>query len=308
MPVAIENSQLASWLVERKRIFKQEIDETRKTLERQLILELDRIKAGIPPQLLQLSLSDFLQLHKAIPNDKEGMAQEVSLLSMPMEGVSRYRRVTRSMAAKMPNECDLIVTAAQDLSALKRQTIVTENSTATLGATPKFHPGLPETPALIRKRGRSSKAPSGVLAHPPSNSTGRKTTRPRASQSGIFLDPSMHPALHASGRPHGSLKKESSNIFAASSRPSMGTRATVRSSILRIDPDTVPGDSRRSLTAGMMSVELQDGKLLDVDITESPSKAVANLGAEAVREMKAKMQAYAAQLKSFFKRLKVHEK
>lgn len=55
-----------------------------------------------------------------------------------------------------------------------------------------------------------------------------------------------------------------------------------------------------------MSLELDDGKMIDVDITASPSKLVAHLGVDAVREMKTKMQAYANQLKSFFKRLRVN--
>lgn len=205
---------------ERKRI-QHLIDERRLKLEEELMEALQRLQKELPKDILGLSLREFLKI--------ENLIRKSPVL------VDRGRRVTRSMANKIRQSI-----TTEDY---KRQTIVTDNSQ--VAQTPKFHPGLPETPAAIRG------------------------SRPRKSQ-----NPGAPP--------------KNSNIFAPS---------TVRASI-----------NRKHSVGGLMSVELTGGQVLDVDITESPSKLLAGLGQDAVVEMKKKMQEYAAHLKSFFKRLKVHDK
>lgn len=181
--------------------------------------------------------------------------------------------MTRSMAARQ----SLAVAVGEPVEE-KRKTLLAEPKTVVVPETPKFHPGLPETPAHIRRRGGRPRKSSTVAA---------------AAVSNIF------------------------GASEASRRPSAGggTRATIRASMARTSGVLSGGGRKRTAAAaatelpggmGLMSLELDDGKTLDVDLTASPSKLMANLGADAVREMKAKMQAYATQLRSFFKRLRVN--
>lgn len=256
----------------------------RQALQKDLHEALQRLRSELPPEWLALSLGEFLRLENftaqlrnflpaatcpgAPPPPTEGRARRRTVIAADKE-----RRVTRSMAARQSS-----VAAESTLAEDKRQTLLADPkmTAAVVPATPKFHPGLPETPAHIRRRGG----------------------RPRKSSS--------------------VANAAVSNIFGgagASQRPSTGgggPRATIRASIARTS-GAVGGGKRTAAEAtglsggmGLMSLELDDGKLLDVDLAASPSKLMANLGADAVREMKAKMQAYATQLRSFFKRLRVN--
>ncbi|PJF18534.1 hypothetical protein PSACC_01680 [Paramicrosporidium saccamoebae] len=158
------------------------IRERRVLLEKELNESLQRLKKELPNGFLKLTLREFLQLETLTRNTI----------------VDKERRMTRSMARHSQRETIVVEQ--------KRQTIVTE--TNTVAQTPKFHPGLPETPAALRGNRKRNTA------------TAKATTN-------------------------------SSNIFAE-------PRTTIRGSI----------SSKRA--AGLMSVELTDGKVLDVDITESP--------------------------------------
>jgi hypothetical protein len=202
---------------------------------------LQNLRNSIPTSYLSLKLRDFLEL-ESLENVKENVATG--------NGMEWERRMTRSQTAKL--------SLLQNETDSKRQTMITEyNSIVT--ATPKFHPGLPETPAAIRNRQRKA----GTI----------KVSEPK-----------------------------SSNIFADGKHV---TRATIRSSIM---PEETSSKRKTVVQSGLLSVELADGKVLDVDITASPSKLVAEMGKDAVNDMKSKMQAYATQLRSFFKRLKIHNK
>ena len=230
-------------------IARQRVSE-RASRERALLITeleeaLQNLRNSIPTSYLSLKLRDFLELESLEEVPEFGKENVVTGNGMEWE-----RRMTRSQTAKL--------SLLQSETELKRQTMITGyNSIVT--ATPKFHPGLPETPAAIRNRQR-------------------KVTTTKISE------------------------PKSSNIFADGGHV---TRATIRTSIM---PERMTSKRKTVVQSGLMSVELDDGKVLDVDITASPSKLVAEMGADAVNDMKSKMQAYATQLRSFFKRLKIHNK
>lgn len=220
-------------LVESHRERLQElIRNERAILEKKLTGELCRIKRELPVSVLQITLREFLQLEMLPIVEARGPSI-----------ADKTRRVTRSMSAKLRES----ITVEDS----KRMTMRTTD-VPIITQTPKFHPGLPETPAAIRAaRRRTSKALASNAAPKTSN---------------IFNDPSV---------------------------------PVVRASITR----------KRTMDMGsVMSVELTDGKVLDVDITQSPSKLLQGLGKDAVQEMRSKMQTYATHLKAFFKRLQLHDK
>lgn len=216
------------------------ITESRRLLETELNEALEQLRRELPAGVLSGTVRDFLQL--------QGFLQRV-----PVEGVpkDRERRVTRSLAAKV-----------RMLSIAGHDTLHDSSVTQT----PRFHPGLPETPAVIRNA-RSTNAAHDL--HKESSVFNRRTTRVARAT----IRPSA--VQHSTDAPRTAVK-----------RPA-------------------PTSTGKENVGGILSVELTNGKVLDVDITQSPSQMVGSLGREAIRDMKKTMQAYAAQLKSFFKRLKV---
>jgi hypothetical protein len=137
-------------------------------------------------------------------------------------------------------------------------------------STPQLHPLLPETPAALRKAIKLAKATTD-------DATERleEFKKPvRVARSTIRLAPSED----AHFKPPNPIVPPSTKKPAHSKSPP-------------------PLDST------VVSLEMSDGKLLDVDLSQSPKTMFKGMGKEAVKEVKSKMQTYAQQLRAFFKKL-----
>ena len=77
------------------------------------------------------------------------------------------------------------------------------------------------------------------------------------------------------------------------------TRATIRNIAPAVE------DKKSEVLGGTISVELADGKTVDLDLTQSPSRVVQQIGQDkaAMKDLRGKMKQYASQLKTFFKKL-----
>jgi hypothetical protein len=152
---------------------------------------------------------------------------------------------------------------------MARNSSIYIQSTIPIPSTPQLHPLLPETPAMLRK----------AIKLAGENDTQEEFKRPvRIARSTI----------------RATNDDQSKNFFKAPM-----SRKSVRQSHANSakEVSALEGDSN------VVSLELSDGKVLDVDLSKSPKSMLKGLGSEAVKEVKNKMQAYAAQLRSFFKKL-----
>lgn len=285
----------------RRNYLEEHIKIQRQLLESSLRGELQRLRTVLPSNLLELSLQEFLLLPR-IPLLEEPTCKDKkkkvggdfsSKKSIVPTVIQREQRQTRSVTAKRLRETLMTVDDAPYSSLRpssiveRRQTLTTENDLMLDSSTTiKFHPGLPETPAFIRK-GRGQQ----VVVTPPAPDD--KDQR----------------------------ELKTLNIFSKENQPS-NRKATIRASITsrvsKVDmvddgddrkrkaPPTIV-DSKPPLD-GTMSVELKDGNILEVDLMESPSKLLSGMDSNSLRDIKDKMQAYASQLRSFFKRLKISKK
>lgn len=220
------------------------IQRERDALEEKLRKIISESLQSIPKELRVKPLKLFLQP----PPQSEGKRkrkttmQTASSKPVRLESAIVDRRVTRSMASQQEGE-----------EPTKRQkvSLVPPN-------TPKFHPGLPETPAHVKKM--AAAVPKFNQPRPIriARSTIKSVTVPR------------------------------------------------RSSIVQ-ERRELEGKLNPFEDVGLVSMELSNGRTVDLDITKSPTSALSalDLGVDALKEVKEKMQAYAKQLRSFFTRLKV---
>lgn len=226
-----------------RKIIEERLNQEKIQLRHDIEEAIQLLTASFPPEMLTMSLGQFLQLQNLL---EEALAlTEGSSNGGGGELTDNTRKMTTRSARR-----------TMSLAANRKESIA-PRETLVVPPTPQFHPGLPETPAMLRKRRR-----------------GRESMT-----SNIFVD---KPSLRV-------------------------TRTTIRPSNVQVTSNATSRASRvrQSDVGAVVSVELNDGKCVDVDLAASPSKLVANLGVDAIREMKDKMQAYANQIKSFFKRLKV---
>lgn len=155
-----------------------------------------------------------------------------------------------------------------------------------------------------------------ILAENHTLTDGRRVTRSMSRNSSLYIPstPQLHPLLPETPAV---LRKAIKLAKAASStadddykRPVRITRSTIRASTIAAKQDegnvfkaphkpaaVKPADST------VVSLELSDGKVLDVDLSQSPKTMFKGMGKEAVKEVKSKMQTYAQQLRAFFKKL-----
>lgn len=209
---------------------------------------VQRLKKDLPSSILQMKLADFLLLSQ-FPLTSVHLTEPTQ--SQTEATPAKVRRITRSMVQ------------------VARQSIIETDVRASITATPKFHPGLPETPAIVRE-GRVK----------------RVTKVPDAPRT--------------------------SNVFDAPA-PLRVTRATIRPSIIVAPPAETPVGSRKRRTiaktegpvGGVVSVEMDNGKVLDLDITASPTRMLSSMGPGMVRDLGRLFKAYAAKMTAFYKKCKV---
>lgn len=213
---------------------------------------------------------------KAPNSRRKGLVElpkPVRLESGVMDG--GRRRITRAMASKL-EEAETPLTKRPKMMSLvgeegKRRTTTTR---LPVPATPKFHPGLPETPAQIKR------AAGGVVPK-------FEQSRPvRIARSTIRTVPT---------------RSSSSSIIATDSKEEKTAVA------LTGKTKRAPTTANPFQDVGVVSMELSNGRTVDLDITKSPTTAISalDLGVDALKEVKQKMQTYANQLRSFFTKLKV---
>ncbi len=207
-----------------------EVGRCRAALAGELGACAESIRAEVAPWALGLSIGEFLALESVM--ERVDAASRLSSASTTVFAEpTSVRRSTRSAAPRQPS-------LAPSDAGTEFHDATSRKSTLVVPATPRFHPGLPETPAAVRSAAGRASVRGSILATP----VGR------------------------------------------------GRRPAGR--------DTLPAP------ANLISVQLDSGATVDVDITQSPSKIASGLGADAVRELRAKMSVYASQLRVFFSRLR----
>jgi len=237
--------ELVQRIDERKDFFRNTLQTERQALERSLRKVANELRNELPASVLRMSLMEFASLSQ-FPN-KLGLTDNDKERDEP---VGKIRRLTRR------NE-SLVV--------------------AQMAASPKFHPGLPETPANIREAVRKK-----ILSPKDKKESITKISR----TSDVFVDKT--PNLNKIRRV---------------------TRATLRSSVIPRNPASTAKKckttSSKPNVGGILSLELDDGKVVDVDITGSPTHVIANMGPRMVGDLGKLFKAYAAKMTAFYKKCRV---
>jgi hypothetical protein len=269
---AVDLSTDAEW-IKQERLLKEMITIRRAALQSSLQKVVTEALAKMPKELVEMNLEDFLSL-LSIYSTKTSAEDEVenikkkrkqTILGLDLEDVDRLtmgfpedsgRRLTRAMAAK-----------------LRQQTLVmkelTEEQKKQWVATPKLHPGLPETPAIIRQAIREEKA--ATMANPIriAGSTIRAT-----------------------------------NIQAEPPTPITKAQRTKTSKIVRkISENDENCKAANPLVSNLIHMELSDGKILDVDLTQSPGTIFKGMEKDKTSEVKQWLSQYANSFTNFLKRL-----
>ena len=80
----------------------------------------------------------------------------------------------------------------------------------------------------------------------------------------------------------------------------------IQKQIMSIEPRILGSTITSTLAVPdpVLTVQLDNGKVLNVNLASDPSNLRMSLGAEALKEVKLRMESYASQVASFFKRLK----
>lgn len=232
----------------------------RAQLQADLERDLEQAMNTLPDGLRGMTFRQFLSLLSLIEDAPIAppSKRKKTILGLPAEEVQRFtmgynledsgRRVTRSMAARLRSES----------LAGGRESIV-----GPVPATPRLFPGLPETPAAIRKQLREQKD---------INST--QTTQPISNE--------LRPIRIA-----GSTIR-ATNIAQPPETPKH---------------QPYPTKAVNPAVQNLIHMELSDGKTLDLDLTKSPGSLFTGIGIEKAGEVKEWLSQYASAFTSFIKRL-----
>ena len=222
---------------------------------------------SLPKELLSMTVRDLLQLAEMADytDTVPSSATKKRRIESRDSEIIDSRRVTRSMARN---------------SSLYIPSTTTTTNASDVPSTPKLHPLLPETPAVLRKAIRLAKASQPDPIDEPSEETPDFKRPVRIARSTIRVVPA-----------------DDANVFKAPIAPK--SRKSVRHSAIT----TTTAKQEAPHDSTVVSLELSDGKVLDVDLSQSPKTMFKGMGKEAVKEVKSKMQTYAMQLRAFFKKL-----
>jgi hypothetical protein len=177
-------------------------------------------------------------------------AEEVQRMTMGFNTEDSGRRMTRSMAARLRSES----------LAGGRDSMIGE-----VPATPRLFPGLPETPAAIRKQLRQQQQ--------------------QQHQQGDANPASTQP------RP---IRIAGSTIRATNMAPPQTPKSQSYQNV---------GKAVNPAVQNLIHMELSDGKTLDLDLTKSPGSLFTGIGIEKAGEVKEWLSQYASAFTSFIKRL-----
>jgi hypothetical protein len=275
----VDFSTDAEW-IKQEQLLKDKIASERASLYSNLQNIVNEAMAKMPKELVEMNLEDFLCLlsiysAKSIDNelDNAKRKRKQTILGLDMKEVNRLtmgfpedsgRRLTRSMAAK-----------------LRQQTLVigepTEEQKRQWMATPRLHPGLPETPAIIRqaiKEEKSGVAPAQAKANPIriAGSTIRATN-----------------IIHQDQEPPTPLTQ--------------AKRTKMDKNTKKMPENDENSKAANPLVSNLIHMELSDGKILDVDLTQSPGTIFKGMEKEKTSEVKQWLSQYANSFTNFLKRL-----
>ena len=228
--------------------------ELKNELAKNMISELNVLS----PVVLTMSIREFLLLTDITTSlPRENYLKRQRETSTEEDSFDVKRRITRSMA---------------------RSSNITNTGTVNeVPATPRLHPLLPETPAIIRKAIKLEKA-------------AKEEASVASKESAPFIKKSLRITRSTIRIAKSNCDNTTNNVFKAPAHQKSTQNKKVQHEV-------------EDQNAAVVSVELSDGKVLDINLAESPKSMFKGMGAEAVKEVRAKMQEYAAQLRSFFKKL-----
>lgn len=283
-------------LIEKQKLaLQQKIENEREALLIELKSEMELIRKEIPNNLLTMKLLDFFTLTDERRDNPEtiGIIQVAQQPSVDLKRLSGNSKLPPGNSKRLsgndkylPKETVYVVVKQTPITKIRRVTRSMSKSSLIPGTgtnpirdsfiteTPKFHPNLPETPAAIRGRIKR-------IEKPVSNNTLEEVPRTSA-------------------------------IFDA--RPSTirrVTRATIRPSLTQSSiPSNSTGQSRKREPesalnmGGTVSLETDDGKTIDLDISASPTTVVNTMEPSMVRDLGRLFKAYAAKMTAFYKKCK----
>lgn len=250
---------------------KDQLRREREAFENDMAVTVRQLLSEIPACIMKMTLAQFLALtdiftesearagrtRSRMPKStKSSSIQSTIIAQTPVATMDRVRRVTRSMTR---DSLHCTGTSSQTVPIM----------------TPKFHPGLPETPAMLRDLVGGRKRPVA---------SANDDNLPRTSN--IFVEPGER----------GKIRRV--------------TRATIRGASLARNTRRQTGTTNGPPggIGGVVSVELDDGKMLDLDIGADPTTVLANMGPNMVRDLGRLFRAYAAKMSAFYKKCKVSSK
>lgn len=262
-------ASLAVLARQKEDLLRDQLKREREALQDDMAKTVKQLLGEIPAYIMKMTLAQFLTLTD-IFTESEGREERTRTPRMSRSVKSLSRR-SMAIASTSTNVVDKVRRVTRSMTRDSLQSTSIPQGAPSM--TPKFHPGLPETPAMLRELvgGRKRLAAKANGDNPPRTSN-------------IFAEP------EGGG---GKIRRV--------------TRATIRGASLA-------GNTQRQTEitggpgggiGGVVSVELEDGKMLDLDIGADPTTVLANMGPNMVRDLGRLFRAYAAKMTAFYKKCKV---
>lgn len=233
---------------------------------------------ALPKSLHNITLREFLLLESFVSALKVVMdSNDVPSNSSPTKSSKKPRLVIENRVSTIVNDNTRRVTRSMTRSS--SIAAVADNQSSLIPSTPRLHPLLPETPAILRKAIKLAKETDH---HTTADDEFRRPVRITRSSIRVVRNENNNP-----------------NVF---KQPTVPKKPTRQSNVKRRKNEEEEGNVVE-LDSTVVSLELSNGKVLDVDLSQSPKSMFKGLGSDAVKEVKSKMKTYAAQLRAFFKKL-----
>lgn len=261
----------AEW-IKQESLMKEKVTLERVALHFSLQKVVTEALAKMPKELVEMNLEDFLALlsvytTKSADDEVENAKKKRKQTILGLD-VKDVNRLTIGLSEDSGRRLTRSMAAK-----LRQQTLViaepTEEQRKQWMATPKLYPGLPETPAIIRQAIREEKA--ATMANPIriAGSTIRAT-----------------------------------NIQAEPPTPvTQAKRVKTSKTVRKISENDENCKAANPLVSNLIHMELSDGKILDVDLTQSPGTIFKGMEKDKTSEVKQWLSQYANSFTNFLKRL-----